>query len=445
MSYVAELISRVVSAHDLAPNDYGVKLEFFSEFADEWRFLLDYYKRNRSLPNVATFTAQFPDFPFQHTERNAQWLLDEVEQDFIGRHTQAQLSDVLALNDVNPREAVSRLYDTAVFLKQMAAVHRLRESLNNGTFPDDSVAWRKELAKITTGVPTGFDLLDEVTSGTQPGELEIWFGRPGEGKSLMLMRSAIAARRSGFSVCYVSPEMTYRENMIRYQSMTVHVSAAGLFSAKLTDAEYDAFIMRKKQYEDETTDYGILHHRDAVGRGARFTTNDIAHFIKLDTPGIVIIDGLMLLEPAVSDRDPRKRIINIMEELKAISTDTNVPIRLAHQANRESDVKAQRKSKKHVIDELIPDLSHLAESGAVEQYANKAIAIKQTHGRTYIALRKNRNGKAPRFISFGHDIDQGLIWDVRLEQASLDPSERDESIIPQNENVDTSKFPRMPF
>jgi len=441
---VSELISRMVIAQELLPDDYALKAEYFAAFPDEWDFLKTYHKRFRTLPNVATFVGQFPDFPFQQTDRTAQWLLDEVEQDFTGTLVASLLREVSDLNEINPREAVKELGHKANNLVLHTATMRLRHEIESHSFPEDSVEWRKQLAKITTGVPTGFALLDEVTFGTQPGELEIWFARPGEGKSLMLLNSAIGAQRAGFTVSYVSPEMTNRENDYRYAALTVHVSSSGMFSGNLTDADYNEFAARMKEFDEKKDDLGELYFRDAFGHGGRFKTSDIRRIIQEDRPHIVIIDGLMLIEPVLPNRDPRIRIINIMEELKAIATDTGVPIRLAHQANRESDVKATRKHKKYALDELIPDLSHLAESGSVEQYANKVIAIKQSHGRTYLALRKNRNGRCPRFISFFHDIDHGIIADVTLEQPSNDPSERDESII-SPASVDMSHLPRLPF
>ena len=181
MSYVSELISRVVSAHELSPDDFGVKAELFADFADEWRFLSDYQKRFRKLPNVATFMLQFPEFPFINSDHNAEWLLEEVEQECAGHVFDAEMTDILDLRAVNPRDAAAKMYDLSVRIKQMTAVQQMRHSLKSGVYPADSITWRNELAKITTGIPTGFDLLDEVTFGTQPGEIEIWFGRPGEG------------------------------------------------------------------------------------------------------------------------------------------------------------------------------------------------------------------------------------------------------------------------
>ena len=442
MSCIIEFISRIITTGEMMPDDPRLKPEYFESFSQEWSYLLKYYSENRSLPNVVSFQKDFPEFEFAQPQENAQWLLGEIEHDHVGRMLDVCFSSAGAMREVNATEAAQwAMRELSSKIVPLVTPVRIGHKLGNG-YCGGFESWRAEMAKITTGVPTGFALLDEVTFGTQPGEIEIWFGRTGEGKSLMLMHGAIAARHAGVKVSYVSPEMTVRENDIRYDAMTTHVSASGLFSGTLSEAAYNEFIFRKLEYDEMTRDLPQIRIRDSHNHAGRFTTADIAQIIKEDQPGLVIIDGLMLIEPVKQDRnmDIRKRIVTTMEELKTIATNTSVPIRLAHQASRESDVKSKRKKKTYSIDDVIPEMSHLAESSSVEQFANKIIAIKQWDIYTFLALRKNRNGKFPRFIRFVHDIDQGQMRDMQLIQ--IKEAKIDESIIDQPK---ASTFPDDPF
>lgn len=412
---VHELLSRLVIAHELTPDSPRLRPEFFDVYESEWEFLTDYHKQFRTLPNVPTFCAQFPDFPFVQTERTAQWLVDEIEQTYIERQLRSKLIELGDRIDANPREAAKSLFDLAQDFMPYLGVGvgkriELREDFANRVTDFRAIKDRPGMA----GVTLGFGLLDDVTSGTRRGEIEVWFARPGEGKSFCLLHSAIAATAAGHDVTFVSPEMDRLETGIRYDALTLNVSSFAIANGKVSEMAFEEYA--RLGYDLDADHWGKLYFREAHDHG-RFTTADLAQIILIDNPALLVIDGLLLIEPMKNDRDPRKRIINLMEEIKSLVVQTGVPIRLAHQANRQSEITTSRRAKNVTLDEMLPDLHNLAESGAVEQFVNRAIAIKRWQNREYLALRKNRNGPPTRMISALCDIDRGVISDVRIENA----------------------------
>jgi replicative DNA helicase len=110
--------------------------------------------------------------------------------------------------------------------------------------------------------------------------------------------------------------------------------------------------------------------------------------------GLIVIDYLQLLEPDNS-RDPRQeQVAKIARRLKMLAREQNVPVLCLSQLNRQAE-----DSKDHR-----PRLSHLRESGAIEQDADVVMFVHREEyylrkeeaaevaGQAQIIIAKQRNG-----------------------------------------------------
>ncbi len=80
--------------------------------------------------------------------------------------------------------------------------------------------------------------------------------------------------------------------------------------------------------------------------------------------GLIVIDYLQLIEPD-NPRDPRQeQVARIARRLKGLAREINVPVLCLAQLNRQADTKDSK-----------PRLSHLRESGAIEQDADVVVFI----------------------------------------------------------------------
>ncbi len=114
-----------------------------------------------------------------------------------------------------------------------------------------------------------------------------------------------------------------------------------------------------------------------------------------DNLSLIVIDYLQLIEPD-NPRDPRQeQVARISRRLKGLSRELNVPILCLAQLNRQ--VEASRETR--------PQLSHLRESGAIEQDADVVIFVhreefyqnndedrERVKGQADLLIRKQRNG-----------------------------------------------------
>jgi len=111
--------------------------------------------------------------------------------------------------------------------------------------------------------------------------------------------------------------------------------------------------------------------------------------------GLVIVDYLQLIEPD-NTRDPRQeQVARIARRLKGLSRELNVPLVCLAQLNRQAETSRDNR----------PRLSHLRESGAIEQDADVVIFVhreeyyatsdeerEKVAGQAELIVAKQRNG-----------------------------------------------------
>jgi replicative DNA helicase len=132
---------------------------------------------------------------------------------------------------------------------------------------------------------------------------------------------------------------------------------------------------------------------------------------------LVVIDYLQLIEPDNVRDQRQEQVAKMARRLKTLARELSVPIVCLAQLNREADKAADHK----------PRLSHLRESGAIEQDADVVILLHREslyrddpdlRGKAEAIVAKNRNGRAgtvpliwndatTTFVSTPDDFDAG--------------------------------------
>lgn len=265
-----------------------------------------------------------------------------------------------------------------------------------------------------TGLTTGIAGLDDVLSGMRAGELIIVAGRPGSGKSSLLGQIALTTGvREQISTLLFTLEMTSTETALR---LACSMAGIGLHRARRGWLSRD-------DVEQLSGAANAMHHSQLLMDDVRSPcVSDIAstcrrvrreHGLKL-----VAIDYLSWIQP-VNPREPREQqVAGIVRRLKDLAREIEVPVLLACQLNREVE-KAGR-----------PRLSHLRESGAIEQDADVVIFVHrdQEHGAgdsdavrmpAEIIVAKQRNGPTGSVPVLWHGAC------VKFEERSLDPFQED--------------------
>lgn len=240
-----------------------------------------------------------------------------------------------------------------------------------------------------TGVATGFDDLDEKTSGLQEGDLVIVAGRPSMGKTTFSMNIAeYAAVKSGKPVAVFSMEMPGEQLTNRMLSSMGRIDQHRLRTGNLEDDDWPrltsavGMLSEVPMFIDDTP---ALTPTELRARARRL-------YREHGELGLIVIDYLQLMQGGGSSSENRAaEISEISRSLKALAKELSVPIIALSQLNRSLE---QRPNKR-------PVMSDLRESGAIEQDADVIIFIYRDEvyneespdkGTAEIIIAKQRNG-----------------------------------------------------
>ena len=248
-----------------------------------------------------------------------------------------------------------------------------------------------------SGIPSGFDKVDKLTSGWQSSDLIIVAARPGMGKTaLTLSMAKNMAVNHGIPVAFFSCEMSSVQLITRLISSETGLSSEKLRTGKLEKHEWEQLNVKVKALEnaplfiDDTPSLSIFDLRAKARRLAS------QHGIKL-----VIIDYLQLMTAGSSQKggNREQEISTISRNLKALAKELNVPVIALSQLSRAVETRGGSKR---------PLLSDLRESGAIEQDADIVSFIYRpeyykidewddeertpTQGQAEFIIAKHRNG-----------------------------------------------------
>jgi replicative DNA helicase len=246
-----------------------------------------------------------------------------------------------------------------------------------------------EKKELITGVPTGFEMLDEKTSGLQKSDLVVVAGRPSMGKTALALNIAqYAAIEANIPVAIFSLEMSKEQLAFRMLSSEARVDSQRLRRGfpgetdwpKLTTAA--GRLAEAPIFIDDTAAITVLEMK-AKARRLRAETG----------LGLVIVDYLQLMR-SLGFRDSREQEISeISRSLKALAKELSIPVMALSQLNRQVEQRTNRR----------PQMADLRESGAIEQDADVIIFLYRDEvynraednpekGTAEIIIGKQRNG-----------------------------------------------------
>jgi replicative DNA helicase len=230
-----------------------------------------------------------------------------------------------------------------------------------------------------------------MTGGLHNGELVILAARPSMGKTALAMNIgehvSIVQRAP---VLFVSLEMSGIELADRMLCSLARVNGHRLRNGTISSDDRDRLIKKANEISQAP-----LFVDDSPSR----TVSEIAAAARRikrreDGLGLIVVDYLQLIEPDNS-KDPRQeQVAKIARRLKGVSRELDVPLLCLSQLNRQAE-----DSKDHR-----PKLSHLRESGAIEQDADVVMFVHreeyyhrgddkaQYHGQAELIISKQRNG-----------------------------------------------------
>lgn len=234
-----------------------------------------------------------------------------------------------------------------------------------------------------TGIPSGFIDLDHMTNGWQRSDLIILAARPAMGKTaLCLNMAANAAIDYHYPVAIFSLEMSKEQLVMRMLAAAARIDQKRLRTGQLNPDEWGAFMQKigpltsAPIYIDDTPAITIRELR-AKARRLQSREGDL---------GLILVDYLQLMGGSGNSENRQQEVSEISRSLKALARELNVPIIALSQLSRT----VEQTKDKH------PQLSHLRESGSLEQDADIVLFI---HREEYYNEDTDRRGIADVIIA----------------------------------------------
>ncbi len=247
-----------------------------------------------------------------------------------------------------------------------------------------------EKKELITGVPTGFDKLDEITSGLQNSDLIVIAGRPSMGKTAFALNIAQhAAIQEGVAVAVFSLEMAKEQLALRMLSSEARVDSQRLRKGFLGETDWPKLTMAAGSLSDALIFIDDTPAITALEMKAKARRLKAEHGL-----GLVILDYLQLMKGGDSARDNREQEISeISRSLKALAKELHIPVIALSQLNRKVEDRTNRR----------PQMADLRESGAIEQDADVIIFLYRDEvynksednpekGLAEVIIGKQRNG-----------------------------------------------------
>lgn len=245
-----------------------------------------------------------------------------------------------------------------------------------------------ERGDAITGLPTGYDDLDEVLSGLQPSNLIVVGARPAMGKSAfalgMAAHAALHARRP---VLFFSLEMSHLDLTTRLIASEARVDSKRMRNGRLAEADWPKIshaigrLAEASLFIDDNPQLTIMEIR-AKARRLKAKEGDL---------GLVVVDYLQLMTGRGTAENRQVEISEISRGLKVLARELECPVVALSQLSRQLEARADKR----------PMLSDLRESGAIEQDADVVMFLYRDseynhdspdNGTAEVLISKHRSG-----------------------------------------------------
>lgn len=242
------------------------------------------------------------------------------------------------------------------------------------------------------GVTLRWDTLNQATNGAMGGDLIVVAGRPGMGKSWIMLELALAAHYSGRSVAFASMEMSLMQIARRMLGSMTGINPNDMRAGNLSQwAEADLI----SQIADLAGSSPIHLFRGDMKKNV----SGIEAMMDEFDPEILLVDAAYLLSPAARQKNGISRwesISEVIRELKQLALRKDKPIIVSVQFNRNQKNKAKKDE-----EGVTPDLGDIAGSDSIPQDASVVLGVAPwkapfAETRRVIHMMKNREGETPK-------------------------------------------------
>lgn len=361
--------------------------------------------------------------PIEPTAYYVELVRDRAASTII-ESSQKKLSGLLHDGKIkNAKTQVKELYEQ---LLQMEAT---------GTGADSFIDWGEDAEKrreaylqaealgtSVTGLGFPWEILNEKTSGMNPGNLVVIVSSTGVGKTFFLSIMGIdlffqhrpgkpKTKDNRVVALLITEEMTAREIAVRLDSIYCGLSCRNIRAGSLTLEPGGG----KELYLSSLTEISDKGKKRIwiADAGSCRTVTDIEILAARTKPDIILVDSFYELESWMGSKDRKKweRVADVSQQIKAMAIRRKIPIVLTSQFNREYEKRLDSQKRKGKV-KLRGSAADAGFSYEIFQRADIGIGIRaeqeslMVDKEMLIYLVKNRHGDAGLAFRCNWDLDE---------------------------------------
>ena len=375
---------------------------FFSDYIDEYEYIVDHLKNYGNIPDKASFLSKFPNFDVIEVNETPEYLIDELYDDKNTRALASIFNDIKDNLMSDNLEKAMEIYinsaDSLLKARHLESVDILRNTNRYEAYLERCENFDKYYVR------TGFKELDDIVGGwDREEELATIVARSNQGKSWVLFKCAVAAVEQGLRVGLYSGEMSERKVGYRIDTLISNISNSSIIKG-------DRSIQNVyKKYLDElpTRFKGCLKVLTPNMIDGPAGVNALRAFIERDKLDILFIDQHSLLEDDRHARAPFEKAANISRDLKNLQTLKRIPIVAVSQQNRTST-------------ENGVGLEHIAQSDRIAQDSTIVLFFEQKDGIMTMHLVKSRDSVNMKDLKYNINLNNGTFIYIPEDDNAVD-------------------------
>lgn len=314
--------------------ELGLREEVFEDPQNRsiYSFIQDYWldEQMDNAPTVDIIQHEFPGWtPLDNQEESVNWIVGALKKRLAANKAQEVMREAAKVSVDDPEEALNLLFDGAWDVKKS-----LLERSNRSDMSQNMEERRRRYTEqddLGNGIPIGLDEVDEHTRGILPGELVAVAASTKTGKSFLLVKAALEARKAGFTPYVATLEMSVPEMEDRFDALNSGVGYGKLQRRELSFEEQK----RLSESQDKLSDYGPLHI-EQPDRGER-TVQYLTTRARQLGADFLVVDQLSFMESRrfyQSTTDKHSEIIHELKEDISNTSNGKLPTLMAVQLNR---------------------------------------------------------------------------------------------------------------
>lgn len=365
--------------------------EYFSDYKNEFSFIMSFYAKYGKAPDYETFLDNFPNFDVVNVNEPPSYLLEELVKDRNKRFladNYNHIRDLLMSEDIDGALSL---------LRQASELSNQNISLQCVDLIEDTSRYETYLDKIDNFdkyfIKTGFKELDDILCGWDVNEdLVTIVARNGKGKSWILLKCAVAAAEQGKNVGIYSGEMSEDAVGYRVDTLIGHLSnGALLHGSGSVKNQYKQFLDNLK---NKVPGHLKVITPKMINGPASVST--LRAFVEKEKLDVLFVDQHSLLVDDKRGKTPTEKASNISTDLKLLQTTKRIPVICVSQQNREKSESGEKF-----------DTTQIAMADKIGQDSSVIIFLERDEDLLKLHLVKSRNTGDGKVLTYKVDLNTG--------------------------------------